>query len=107
MSEPQFDPTVALSNEAQELIAQMVAARLGASHLCAAIFFALIEKGLVDATRVFSFSNTLAAGLEGLAQKRDAGETARRAHALAADVLREFEKTIRNMVTVPAGAGRA
>jgi hypothetical protein len=103
----EFDPTAPLANEGQELIAQMAAARLGASHLCAAMFFALIEKGLVDATRVFAFSQTLAGGLEGLAQRKDAPETARRAHALAADALREFEKVVRGMVTVPTNAGRA
>ncbi|HKN30553.1 MAG TPA: hypothetical protein VJY34_22795 [Roseiarcus sp.] len=45
-------------------------------------------------------------GSSGAARTSTGGKAAARAHALAADMLAELEAAVRNMVTVPPGAGR-
>jgi hypothetical protein len=96
-----------IEDDHNELVAQVVATRAFAIHHAAVIFFALAEKGAIDAPRVLAFSEGIASGFEQMAKLHASEPIRSRVHALTAESLREFEATIRNMATVPAGAGRA
>lgn len=70
------------------------------------LFFALVEKDVVDGNRVFELNRTNVDILRQTAARTDS-KVAARGLAMAADMLDEYETTIRNMVREPAGAGHA
>jgi hypothetical protein len=67
---------------------------------------ALCEKRPFDPTRLFALNRTLADGFDLLARQVDE-PVKERGNEIGAEHLRAFEGMIRNIATVPAGAGQA
>jgi hypothetical protein len=99
-------PRASLS-DGEEIAARFAANRAFAIHSSIAIFLALAERGAVDAKRVFELNRVFAAGFRGMHASGNPNPVAQMANALTADMLEEWERAINNMITIPAGAGRA
>jgi len=91
----------------QHRAADYVALRTFVVNSQAALFFSLLDRQAIDPDRFFSFSRTLADGLRQTSAHTSGGPIAANAMASAADMLGDLEAMIRNMATLPAGAGRA
>jgi hypothetical protein len=86
-----------LSGDA-ELTAQCTATRMFAIYQATAIFWALAEKKLIDPQHVFATNEALALGFEQMAANISADDTQGRINQLTAEMLREFEGVIKNVV---------
>lgn len=71
------------------------------------IFFALLERQAIDPERVFVFNRMNETILRQMSAATNGGKVAAQGATMAADMLAEFEAVIRNMCTIPPGAGRA
>ena len=95
-----------MPSDAEEMAASFAAVRTFALYNQLGLFFALVEKNVIDAERVFAFNRMSTEILRTTAAKTD-NEVAKRGCNGAAEMLDEFEKIVRNMVTKPPGAGTA
>ena len=86
-----------LSGDA-ELTAQSTATRMFAIYQATALFCALAEKKLIDPQQVFATNEALALGFEQMATNISADDTQGRINQLTAEMLREFEGVIKNVV---------
>jgi hypothetical protein len=86
-----------LSRDA-ELTAQCTATRMFAIYQATALFWALAEKRLIDPQHVFATNDALALGFEQMAANISADDTQGRINQLTAEMLREFEGVIKNVV---------
>jgi hypothetical protein len=87
----------ALSADA-ELTAQCTATRMFAIYQSTALFWALAEKKLIDPQHVFATNEALALGFEQMAANISTDDAQRRINQLTAEMLREFEGVIKNVV---------
>lgn len=94
-------------SDAEELAANLTALRTFAIYSNAALVSALTQRGGVLEKQALDLNRTLASAFRQAASTTTAGAVAARAHALAAEMLDEIEKTVLNMATIPPGAGRA
>lgn len=90
----------------EEIAAHYAGIRTGALYMQISTLLALVEKQAVDVERVFAFGRMNADILRQTAAKTD-NQIAQRGCSMAADMLEELEAVIRNMCTIPPGAGRA
>jgi hypothetical protein len=97
---------VLMTSDAEEIAAQIAAIQTFALYNHLGLFFALIEKGLIDGNRVFGFNQMNSAILRQTAARTE-NKVAARGCSMAAQQLDEFEASIRNMVTKPPDAGTA
>jgi hypothetical protein len=93
-------------SEPEALAAGFSAVRMFAIYSQASLFFTLAERGLIEPERLFAFNRTVAETFRQNARSSTAKIPAR-ANAQIADMLDEFEAVLRNMATIPTGAGRA
>jgi hypothetical protein len=109
----EFDLAAPLNDDQEELAASITAIRTFSIYSQTALFFALLERRAIGADKVFAFNRLnaaifrqTAATAKEVATTKEA-RVAARSHALIAAMLDEFEATIRNMATLPPGAGKA
>ena len=86
-----------LSGDA-ELTAQCTATRMFAIYQATALFWALAEKKLIDPQHVFATNEALALGFEQKAANISTDDTQDRINQLTAEMLRELEGVIKNVV---------
>lgn len=94
-------------SDAEELAANLTALRTFAIYSNAALVSALTQRGGVLEKQALELNRTLASAFRQAASTTIAGAVAARAHALAADMLDEIEKTLLNMTMRPPGSGTA
>jgi hypothetical protein len=100
-------PAVPLLSDGEAIAAQIVATRTFTMYMATSLLLALVEKGALDPDRVFAFGSMNAGILRHTAATTTGGQVAAQGCSMAADMIDEFEATIRNMVTKPPGAGTA
>jgi hypothetical protein len=94
-------------SELENLAAEFTAARTFAIYSQAVMFFVMAHRGAIDPEQVFALNRTLASGFRQTAAGGKSVPVPARSLARTADMLDELEAVIRNMVTIPAGAGHA
>jgi hypothetical protein len=92
-------------SESESLAAEFAAVRTFALYEHAVLLTALAARGAIDLEQVFGMNRMLAAGFRQAAGNSD--RVPAFGLATTADMLDELEATIRNMATIPAGAGKA
>jgi hypothetical protein len=95
-NDPVNDPPL---SELESLAAEFAAVRTFSIHCQAAILFALVQRGAIDAESVLAISRTLAAGFRESAAGAKSGRIPTRSAATIADMLTEFEGVLRSMTT--------
>ena len=95
------DPTNPPAGSLEAAVASLGAAMAVSQYIGAALIIAAAERGAIDPERVFVMLRLLAEGFE--AGKGRYPETGR----IAAHALRDVEVIYKNLLTIPAGAGRA
>jgi hypothetical protein len=94
-------------SEAETIAAEFISVRTFVIYNQAALFTALAARGAIDAEQVCAMKRMLASGFRQTAAAGKSGRVPALGHAKTADMLDELEAVIRNMATIPAGAGRA
>lgn len=95
-----------MNSDAETIAVTLAGIRTHAVYAQIGVFSALIEKGVVDAERVFQL-NQLSAAVLHQAAATEQNKIAAQAETMAAEMLLEFETVVRNMATRPPGAGQA
>jgi hypothetical protein len=95
-----------MNSDAEAIAITLAGIRTHAVYAQIGLFSALIEKGVVDAERVFQL-NQLSAAVLRQAALTEQNKIAAQAETMAADMLLEFERVMRGMATRPPGAGTA
>jgi hypothetical protein len=95
-----------MMSDAETIAVTLAGIRTHAVYAQIGLLTALLEKGVVDAARVFEL-NRLSADVLRQAAATEQNQIAAEAERLAASMLDEFETVVRNMATKPPGAGTA
>jgi hypothetical protein len=102
-----------LLNDQEEIAAYIAAIRTFSIYSQTALFFTLLKSRAIDADQVLAFNRTNGAIFRQTATTAATAATtkearvAARSHLITAEMLDELEAVIRNMATLPPGAGRA